>query len=73
MIGVEVMPMSEWLKVRDVAELLRVDPETVRRWLRNGALKGSLLSDRGGWRIQRSEVDRFMQEREGPQDLKTAA
>lgn len=52
--------MDEWLTTQEVADLLKVNPETVKRWLRVGDMQGSLLSDRAGWRIARSEVARFM-------------
>ena len=49
------------LTVRQVAERLQVNAETVRRWLRSGGMHGiSLGSDRGGWRIAESEVERFL-------------
>jgi excisionase family DNA binding protein len=48
------------LKVEDVARRLNVNPETVRRWLRSGKIRGySLGSDRGGWRIPVEEVERI--------------
>jgi excisionase family DNA binding protein len=52
--------------VPEVAARLRLNPETVRRWLRQGKLRGSLMgSDRGGWRIRESEVQRFLEESAG--------
>ncbi len=49
------------LTVAEVAELLRLNPETVRRWLRQGRLPGtSLGSDRGGWRVRESDVQRLL-------------
>ncbi len=56
--------MDEWLTTAEVAQLLKVNPETVKRWLRGGEMRGSLLSDRAGWRVAREEVNRFMRERE---------
>ena len=56
--------MDEWLTTNEVAQALKVTPETVKRWLRSGELRGSILSDRGGWRVKRSEVDRFMESKE---------
>jgi excisionase family DNA binding protein len=51
------------LTVREVAETLRVHPETVRRWLRQGKVKGIMLGgDRGGYRISTSEVARVRAE-----------
>jgi excisionase family DNA binding protein len=53
------------LTVREVAERLRSSPETVRRWLRAGKLRGLLLSQQGGYRIPDSELRRFITERLG--------
>ena len=51
------------LTVAEVADLLRVDPETVRRMLRSGRLRGSMpVSTRAGWRIPTSEVERVIEE-----------
>lgn len=53
---------SRLLRVADVAAKLKVHPETVRDWLRQGRLRGSRLGgDRAGWRIAESEVERFLQ------------
>ena len=42
---------------------LRVDPETVRRMLRSGRMRGSIpVSPRSGWRIPASEVDRVFEQ-----------
>lgn len=51
---------DELLTVQDVAKRLKVNPETVRRWLRSGSMKGTLLGDRAGWRISSSEVNRYL-------------
>jgi hypothetical protein len=37
-----------------------VSPETVRVWLRRRRLRGVVLSDRMGWRIASSELERFL-------------
>jgi len=51
------------LKVDEVANRLRCHPETVRRMLRSGQLRGSMpVSIRGGWRIPQSEVERVLEE-----------
>ena len=48
------------LKVAEVAEVLRVHPETVRRWLNSGKLKGYRLGGTSvGWRIPASEIERL--------------
>jgi excisionase family DNA binding protein len=48
------------LTVPEVATRLRVAEETVRRWLRSGRMSGVLFSDRSGYRVLESEVERFI-------------
>lgn len=49
------------LTVRQAAERLQLNPETVRRWVRSGKVRGvSLGSDRAGFRIPESEVARLL-------------
>ena len=49
------------LTVQEVAHRLRVNPYTVRRWLREGALKGRLLGGRrAGYRIAETDLRRFL-------------
>ena len=50
---------DRYLTVAQVAERLHVHEESVRRWLRDGQLKGHLISRRAGYRIRESEVERF--------------
>lgn len=52
---------DEWMTVADVAAELKINKETVKRWLRDGALGGFILSDRSGWRVERSELARFIE------------
>jgi excisionase family DNA binding protein len=53
------------LTVTEVAEWLRVHPETVRLWLRDGVLRGFMPGGkRSGYRVRESELRRFMAERE---------
>lgn len=57
------MPEEKLLKVPQVAERLDVSQETIRRWLREGKLKGRLLGGtRSGYRILESEVERFIRD-----------
>lgn len=50
-----------WLTVRDVAEMLRVHEETVRRWIRRGELTAlDLGGPRAGYRIRPSDLDDFI-------------
>lgn len=52
---------------QEVAELLRVDPRTVERWLRSGTLKGYKLGDgkTAPWRIDEVEVQKFLEKNSG--------
>jgi excisionase family DNA binding protein len=53
----------ELLTVAEVAERLRVQPLTVRRWLKSGDLVGVQLGDRAGWRIAEEDLRAFLDER----------
>ncbi len=54
------LPADEFLTTQEVARLLRVTPETVRRLGRSGRLRGFVLSDKSGWRFRRSDVEAFI-------------
>lgn len=57
------MNEDKFLTVQEVAARLRVDPETVRRMLRDGRLHGTMpISPRAGWRIPESEVARLIEQ-----------
>lgn len=56
---------SRWLTVQDVAELLDVRSETVRRWIRNGELVAALPGGvRAGYRIDTAQLDTFLERRQ---------
>jgi excisionase family DNA binding protein len=60
------MGSDKMLTVVQVAEWLQVHPDTVKRWLRDGNLKGFRLGgNRAGWRVRESELERFVRDREG--------
>ena len=54
--------MSEMLTVREVARLLHVHPNTLRRWSNNGRLKAYRIAARGDRRFEREEIARFLAE-----------
>ena len=56
----------ELLTVAEVAERLKVQPLTIRRWLKSGELAGIQLGDRAGWRISEDDLGRFLDQRRGP-------
>jgi excisionase family DNA binding protein len=52
---------EEFLTVAQAAERLQAHPETVRRWLKAGRLRGVMPGgDKFGWRIAATEVQRFL-------------
>jgi excisionase family DNA binding protein len=52
---------DEWLTVAEAAARLKAHPETVRRWLKAGRLRAAKpQSDKFGWRVRASEVERFL-------------
>ncbi len=49
--------MKEYYTVSEVADMKNVNPETVRRWLRDGKIQGQRLGGtKSGWRIHRKEL-----------------
>lgn len=54
----------ELLTVEEVAERLKLDAETVRRWLQSGKLKGVKISPTA-WRIEDTELAAFIQNAKG--------
>jgi len=54
-------PLEPMLTVDQVAELLQVNPETVRRLLRRGELRGRRIGGtKAGWRIAPAAVRAYM-------------
>lgn len=55
--------MSELLTISEVAQTLRVDDSTVRRWIKQGALEAVVLPHahyRQGYRIKREILDKVL-------------
>jgi len=48
------------LTVADICDRLQVHEETVRRWLRDGRLKGINLGGKSGYRIRESDLQDFL-------------
>ena len=65
------MVNEEWLTVQEAADRLKVHPETIRVWLRDGRLRGTQpMNKRVGWRIAASELERILR---GEEQGKAAA
>ena len=56
----------EWWTVQQVAALLQVHEETVRRWVRERGLPVLDLGLKAGYRIRRTDLDAYIAERYGP-------
>jgi excisionase family DNA binding protein len=54
--------MDDMLTVREVARLLHVHPNTLRRWTSDGRIKAYRINARGDRRFEREEVARFLAE-----------
>jgi excisionase family DNA binding protein len=55
---------DRYLTVPEVAERLRLNPETIRRMLRDGRLSGFRLgADSAGWRVSQQDLAAFIRSR----------
>ena len=54
--------MSNMLTVREVADLLHVHPNTLRRWSNNGRIRAYRITPRGDRRFKREEIAHFLAE-----------
>jgi excisionase family DNA binding protein len=54
--------MSNMLTVREVADLLHVHPNTLRRWSNKGMIRAYRINQRGDRRFKREEIVRFLAE-----------
>jgi len=54
--------MAEYLKPQEIAEVLKVHPATVRRWIRAGRLKAIRPGTRN-YRVARADFEAFIKER----------
>jgi excisionase family DNA binding protein len=52
--------MDDMLAVREVARLLHVHPNTLRRWSNNGSIKAYRITSRGDRRFKREDITRFL-------------
>ena len=54
---------ERWITVGEIVDLLKVHEQTVRRWLRDGDLRGYNLGGKSGYRIKASDLDAFLESR----------
>jgi excisionase family DNA binding protein len=60
---------ERWLTVAQIAEQLQVHEETVRRWLRDGRLRGRNFGGKSGYRVRESELIAFLDEDKSPKEI----
>jgi len=48
------------LRIREAAEMLGVNPETLRRWDREGKLSAIIISKRGDRRYKKEDLEEFL-------------
>jgi excisionase family DNA binding protein len=54
--------ISDMLTVREVARILHVHPNTLRRWTNDGRLRAYRITSRGDRRYKREDIARFLAE-----------
>jgi len=53
---------GQMLTIREVARILHVHPNTLRRWSNDGKLRAYRITSRGDRRFKREDVARFLAE-----------
>ncbi len=48
------------LRIRETAKILGVNPETLRRWDREGKLPAIIISKRGDRRYKKEDIEAFL-------------
>jgi len=56
------MQMGPMLTVREVARLLHIHPNTLRRWSNRGRIRAFRITPRGDRRFRRGDIARFLAE-----------
>ena len=64
---------DRWHTVEEIADNLKVHVNTVRRWLRDGQLKGHNFGGKTGYRIRAQDLQAFLDERFEDDTKKLAA
>ncbi|HLZ62610.1 MAG TPA: helix-turn-helix domain-containing protein [Ktedonosporobacter sp.] len=53
--------LDKWLTVEEIAQILKMDEETIRKWIRSKQLKAYRFGR--DYRIRREDFDKFVQDR----------
>ncbi len=62
---------SDYFTVKEVAEKLKMHPQTIKDFLRSGELEGINFGGRTGWRVTDAQLRDFIERR--AQETKKAA
>src|ERR1700682_4939941 len=52
---------ERWFTVEQIALQLQVSEQTVRRWLRDGSIRGHSFGGKAGGRVKESDLNRFLE------------
>jgi excisionase family DNA binding protein len=55
------MQQEEYLSIKDIAQQLKMDEKTIRRWIKSGQLPAIELG--GKYRVTRSDLTAFLESR----------
>lgn len=67
--------MSNILSLKDVADRLKVNRETARRWAVTKVIPAFKIHDRGHWQFTADDIDKFIAKRQsehGPEQGQSA-
>ena len=69
------MTDERWYTVEEIVDILKVHEQTVRRWLREGELRGVLLGRKAGYRVRARDFEAFLAARDtqGGEEKKAVA
>lgn len=54
--------LSKLLKIKEAAQMLSVNPETLRRWDNDGKLLAIKVSSRGDRRYKKEDIQKFIEQ-----------
>ena len=62
--GGRAVENERWYTVEEIVDMLKVHEQTVRRWLKEGELRGVLLGRKAGYRVRASDFEAFLAARD---------
>ncbi len=57
----ELQELKPFMTVEEAAQMIGVHEQTIRRWLREEQMLGTMISRAAGYRIRREEVERVLE------------